>query len=53
MSKNSDNTKKMWRVIKEIIGKSFSSKSTLPTHLNINKKLIYDRIKIANEFNDF
>jgi len=53
MTKNSDNTRKIWGVIKEIIGKTASSKGNLPTYLNTNGKLIYYKIKIANELNNF
>ena len=53
MITNSDNTRKTWRVIKEIIGKSDNSKGNLPTYLNVNQKLVYDKTKIANELNNF
>jgi hypothetical protein len=51
--KSGDNTKKSWKVIKEILGRSEICRNNLPKHLDINKKLVYDQAKIADEFNNF
>ena len=53
MIKSGDNTNKSWKVIKEILGRSEISRSNLPKHLDINKKLVYDKAKIADELNNF
>ena len=47
------NAKKTWRVMKEILGKCTTKPSTLPTKITVNKLDIFDKKKIADEFNKF
>ena len=39
--------------MKEILGKSNTKSSTLPTKITVNKTDIFDAAKIADEFNNF
>ena len=47
------NTKKTWRVMKEIIGKARNSESSLPIKLVIEKKEVTEIKDIAEKFNNF
>ena len=46
------NTKKMWRIINEILKKQ-KNKGSIITHININGVKTYDSQKIVNEFGKF
>ena len=46
-------TKKTWRVMKELIGKSGIGKSSFPQKIAMDKTEIVGKTKIANEFNKF
>ena len=48
-----DNSKKIWDVMKEIIGKSKNISNKLPKQLNYKNKIIFEKSKIAESFNDF
>ena len=43
--------KKIWSVMKEILGKCTTNKSALATKITVNKTDIFDTKKIAHEFN--
>ena len=45
--------KKTWNVMKDIIGKSKIKSTNLPCKLAINKVDVYNKPKIADDFNDF
>ena len=49
LKENMENTKKMWRIINEILKKQ-KYKGAIITHININGVKTYDTRKIANEF---
>ena len=46
-------TKKTWRIMKEVIGKSKLIPSTLPHKIVINKNVIFEEKRIASAFNNF
>ena len=48
-----NNMKKMWSVMKEIIGKMHKHKSKLPHKLFVDKKYITLETKKAKKFNEF
>ena len=43
--------KKIWSVMKEILGKCTTNKSALATKITVNKTDIFDTKKIVDEFN--
>ena len=45
--------RKTWSVMKEILGKSTTKSSTLPTKITVNKTDIFDAKKRADKFNNF
>ena len=45
--------KKTWSIMKELIGKIKLKSSNLPIRINVNEVDIFDKPKIANEFNAF
>ena len=49
LKENMENTKKMWKIINEILKKQ-KHKGAIITHININGVKTYDTRKIANEF---
>ena len=53
LQKFKGNAKKTWGVMKEILGKCTTKPSTLPTKITVNKLDIFDKKKIADEFNKF
>ena len=53
LQKFKDDAKKLWSAMKEILGKSTTKSSTLPTKITVNKTDIFDPKKIADEFNKF
>ena len=46
-------TKKTWRIMKEVTGKSKLFHSTLPRKVFINKNVIFDEKRMTNAFNNF
>ena len=52
LNENMENTKKMWRIINEILKKQ-KHKGSIITHININGVKTYDTQKIVNEFGKF
>ena len=52
LKENLENTKKMWRIINEILKKQ-KYKGSIITHININGVRTYDTQKIANKFRKY
>ena len=52
LKENIANTKKMWRIINEILKKQ-KYKGSIITHININGVKTYDTQKIANKFGKY
>ena len=48
-----NNAKKAWNIMKEVIGKTNTSGSRLPTKLVINKNDMTSEIGLANKFSKF
>ena len=51
--KYKDDARKTWSIMKDIIGKAKISKSFLPPKIRINNTEIFEKEKIANEFNQY
>ena len=45
--------KKIWSIMKELLGKCTTKSSTLPTKIAVNETDIFDATKIVDEFNKF
>ena len=48
-----DNIKKTWQIMKEVIGKGKLVNNSLPKHLILNNRNIFDQKTIANSFNEY
>ena len=48
-----DNIKKSWQIIKEVIGKGKLVNNSLPKHLILYNRNIFDQKTIANSFNEY
>ena len=48
-----DNLKKTWQIMKEVIGKGKLISNSLPKHLILNNRNIFDQKTIANSFNEY
>ena len=53
ISKYKHDTEKTWSIMKELIGKIKLKSSNLPRRITVNEVDIFDKRKIANEFNAF
>ena len=53
ISKYKHDDKKIWSIMKELVGKIKLKSSNLPRRITVNKVDIFDERKIANEFNAF
>ena len=53
ISKYKHDAKKTWSIMKELIGKIKPKSSNLPRRITVNEVDIFDKRKIANEFNAF
>ena len=53
ISKYKHDVKKTWSIMKELIGKIKLKSSNLPRRITVNEVDIFDKRKIANEFNAF
>ena len=53
ISKYKHDAKKTWSIMKELIGKIKLKSSNLPRRITVNEVDIFDKRKIANEFNAF
>ena len=53
ISKYKHDSKKTWSIMKELIGKIKFKSSNLPRRITVNEVDIFDKRKIANEFNSF
>ena len=53
ISKYKHDAKKTWSIMKELIGKIKLKSSNLPRRITVNEVDIFDKRKIANEFNTF
>ena len=53
LEKNQNNAKETWKVIKEVTGKIKSFDQTFPRKITMNKTEIFQKEKIANEFNNY
>ena len=47
------NIKKTWQIIKEVMGKGKLANNSLPKHLILNNRDIFDQKTIANSFNEY
>ena len=47
------NSKRTWDTMKEIIGKVKTNTNQLPKQLNYKSELLFNKVKIAESFNDF
>ena len=48
-----DNIKQTWQITKEVIGKGKLVNNSLPKHLILNNRNIFDQKTIANSFNEY
>ena len=53
VSKYKHNAKKTWSIMKALIGKIKLKSSNLPRRITVNEVDVFDKRKIANEFNAF
>lgn len=53
LKKYQNNSKQLWRIMKEITGKQKENSNSLPQTIKVNEKSIYDEKQIATEFNNF
>ena len=48
-----DNIKQTWQIMREVIGKGKLVNNSLPKHLILNNRNIFDQKTIANSFNEY